>query len=303
MDIFLAIFTYFAYIFIVVGYSFKAAEYLRLPTHLRWELYPVIYETGHKYGGSRYETLNWWLEERKRHPFRGFFFLLKEYLHLGEYFHRNRSYWLFLYPWHVGFMLIILFHTLCFFGALFTVSGITISDRSPDSIGIALHYTTLISGFVSFVAGAFGSAGLLVKRLSDPNLRAYATPLNYISYVFTLAVFLSGLCSWALADPTLEEYRRFWAGLMTLNYTKVMPLTAAHIIIFNLFLVFLPFTRSFHYITRFFGYFLIRWEDTPNLRGSKLEEKIERMLNQRITWSAPHIKAGQTWKEAASNRT
>ena len=302
MDIFLALFTYFAYIFIVVMYTLKAVKYLQLPIHLRWELYPVIHEKGFHYGGSRYENINWWEGGRKHRSFRGFFYLLKEYLHLGEYFHRNKSYWFVLYPWHVGFILIITFHILCFFGAVLIVSGIPVSFDSTSIIGTLFYYVTLITGVVSFIAGAFGSVGLLLKRWSDKNLKAYASPLNFFSYLFTLLVFLSGLYAWAFADPTLGEYREFWVGLITLHYVKVIPVTAFHIIIFNLFLIYLPFTRSFHYITRFFAYFLIRWEDTPNVRGSELEHKLQDMFKQRITWSAPHIKSGQTWEEAAKDR-
>jgi nitrate reductase gamma subunit len=303
MDLFLAYFTYFAYIFIIAMYSVKAVKYLKLPIHLRWELYPVIHEDGFQYGGSKYESLNWWEEGRKKRSIRGFFYLLKEYLHLGEYFHRHRSYWVALYPWHIGFILIIAFHILCFFGAVIIVCGDTVSTDSSSIIGIIFYYATLITGVVSFASGAFGSIGLLLKRSSDDNLKLYATPLNYFSYLFTLVVFVSGFYAWAFADPTLAEYREFWVGLITLNYVRVMPATAIHIIVFDLFLIYLPFTRSFHYVTRFFAYFLIRWEDTPNVRGSELEKKIQGMFKQKITWSAPHIKQGQTWEEAAKDRS
>jgi nitrate reductase gamma subunit len=303
MDIFLPFFTYFAYVFIVVMYAVKAVKYLRLPIHLRWELYPVIHEDGFHYGGSKYENVNWWDEGKKRRSLRGFFYLLKEYLHLGEYFHRNKSYWLFLYPWHVGFILIIAFHIFCLFGAVLIVLGVPVSADSPSIIGAIFYYFTLLTGVISFIAGAFGSIGLLLKRSSDHNLKAYASPLNFFSYVFTLVVFLSGFYAWAFADPTLGEYREFWVGLITFHYVKVDVVTATHIIIFNLFLIYLPFTRSFHYITRFFAYFLIRWEDTPNVRGSELEHKLQNMFKQKITWSAPHIKQGQTWEEAAKDRS
>lgn len=201
----------------------------------------------------------------------------------------------------MGFILIIAFHILCFFGAVLIVAGIPVSSDSSSTFGVFFYYSTLLTGVVSFIVGAFGSIGLLLKRATDESLKAYATPLNYFSYLFTLVVFLSGLYAWAYADPTLAEYREFWVGLITLQYVDVMPATAIHVIIFDFFLIYLPFTRSFHYVTRFFAYFLIRWEDTPNLRGSDLEKKLEEMFKEKITWSAPHIKSGQTWGEAAKN--
>jgi nitrate reductase gamma subunit len=302
MDIFLALFTYFAYIFIIVMYAIKAVRYLSMPVHLRWELYPVVHEESFHYGGSKYENVDWWERERRLRPLYGTLFLLKEYLHLGEYFHRHRSYWFVLYPWHVGFILVIVFHILCFFGAVFTVFGMPVASNSTSVLGISVYYATLFTGVVSFIFGAFGSIGLLLKRAADEDLRAYASPLNFFSYVFTLVVFLSGLYAWAFVDPSLDEYREFWVGLITLNYIGVMSATAFHVLVFDLFLVYLPFTRSFHYVTRFFAYFLIRWEDEPNRRGSELEQKLQKMFKQKITWSGPHIKPGQTWEEAAKDR-
>lgn len=302
MDVFLAIFTYFAYLFIIVMYSIKAAKYLKMPIHLRWELYPVIHEDGFQYGGSKYQGLNWWEESRQQRSLKGVIFLLKEYLHLGEYYHRHRSYWFVLYPWHVGFILIITFHILCFLGSVLVVLGISVSADSPNVLGWTTYFVTLATGVTSFITGAIGSVGLLLKRSVDRNLKAYASHLNYFSYIFTLVVFVSGFYAWAFADPSLDEYREFWVGLLTFRYVEVMPATAFHIVVFDLFLIYLPFTRSFHYVTRFFAYFLIRWDDKPNVRGSQLEHRLQDMFKQKITWAAPHVKPGQTWEEAAKDR-
>jgi nitrate reductase gamma subunit len=301
MNIFLAVFTYFAYGFIITAYTIKGIKYLNMPVHLRWELYPVIPEANYRYGGSRFENIDWWEKTRHQGRIRGVLYLLKEYLHLGEYFHRHRSYWLFLYPWHAGFILIITFHVLCFFSALAMVSGITVAAGSPDAAGIMLYYGCLLTGVTSFIAGAFGSIGLPFKRRTDPDLRAYATPMTYFSYLFTAVVFLSGLAAWIFTDPTLSEYREFWKGLITFRFIGVEAGSAFHIIAFNLFLIYLPFTRSFHYVARFFAFFLIRWDDEPNIRGGLLEKKLQEMFKQKVTWSAPHVKTGKSWEEAVKN--
>jgi len=297
MRFFLAIFTYFSYIFIIAMYAIKAVKYLSLPTHLRWELYPVIHEEKYRYGGSCFEQVDWWTRLRQKHYLRSLLYLLKEYFTLGEYFKKNRSYWYSLYPWHTGFILIITFHILCFFGAVALVSGITISSSSTGVAGIIFYYAIFFTGIVSFISGTIGGAGVFIKRITDDGLKAYATPINYFTYIFTLVVFMSGLYSWYFIDPTFSGYREFWKGLITFKFIRVEPGAAAHIILFNLFLVYLPFTRSMHYITRFFAYFLIRWDDEPNLRGSELEQKLQTLLNQKISWSAPHIKTGKTWGE------
>ncbi|OPY72216.1 MAG: hypothetical protein A4E64_03015 [Syntrophorhabdus sp. PtaU1.Bin058] len=297
MSVFLAILTYFAYVFIIVAYSAKIVKYVNLPTHLRWELYPVIHEEKYRYGGSYFENPDWWEKIRTKSRIRGISYLLKEYFILSDYLKHNASYWLALYPWHMGFILIITFHILCFFGALAMVLGITISAGSPDISGRIFYYAILLTGVISFIAGAVGSIGLFIKRLADEKLRIYASLLSFFGYILTLAVFLSGLYSWYFIDPSLAEYREFWVGLITLHFIGIKPATAVHIVLFDFFLIYLPFTRSLHYITRFLVFFLVRWDDEPNVRGSELEKRLTKLFDQKITWSAPHIQTGKKWSE------
>jgi nitrate reductase gamma subunit len=299
MYILLAVATYFGYIFIIVMYSAKLVKYLNLPMHLRSEVYPVIPGDRTSNERSYYEDLEWWMRPRRHHLLPRVWFLLSDYFLLREYFRRDKSYWLFLYPWHIGFILIITFHIFCFFGALASLLGIPVTYGSPSIFGKVIYGLTLATGVVSFVSGLFGSMGILIKRLTDKNLRNYATPQNYFTYLLLLAVFLSGLYSWYF-DPGFSAYRSFWKGLITFKPIDVEPATATHILLFAFLLIYLPFTRSLHYITRLFGFLLIRWDDRPNLRGSALEKEIEEMLNLKISWSGPHIKPDLTWREIAS---
>lgn len=279
MGIFPAIATYIAYIFIVMMYTVKAVKYAKMPIHLRWELYPV----------PKYKS------------FIGkFLYVLKDNFTLSEYLERDRVYWAVLYLWHIGFICIITLHILCFFGAVAMVLGLTISAESSSVLGWLLYYGTLVAGVVSFFAGAAGSIGLLIKRLTDRELRPYTSPVNYFNYVFTLVVFLSGLYTWHFVDPTFGEYRQFWTGLIRLSPIEVEPAAALHILFFALFLIYLPFTRSMHYITRFFAFFWIRWDDRPTVAGGAVERKVKKLLEQPISWSAPHIQAGKKWSEVAT---
>ena len=52
MSVLLFVLTYFVYLFIVATYSVKSIKIARMPVHLRWELYPVIYELKSIYGSS-----------------------------------------------------------------------------------------------------------------------------------------------------------------------------------------------------------------------------------------------------------
>lgn len=302
MDILLTILTYFAYVFIVVMYSVKLIKIARMPVHLRWELYPVAHEEKRQYGVSYYEDLGKWRKQRRKTILKGTLYLIKEYFCMGEYFQRNRWYWVVLLPWHLGFIFIIAFHILCFFGALALVAGVPVSARSANMLGVILYFLILIVGVVSFVTGSLGSIGLAVRRLATRELRVFATPQNYFNYLFTLAVFGSGFYAWYFADPTLSGYREFWKGLVTLNPITVDPSTTAHIILFALFLIYLPFTRSLHYITKFFAYFWVRWDDRP--KDEKMERELRRLLSQPVSWAAPHTrtKGRKSWLDLATEK-
>lgn len=299
----MAIAMYFGYLFIIVMYSAKLVKYLKLPMHLRSEVYPVIPGDQTSREKSYYENLGWWTKPRRRNNLRRICFLISDYFMLSEYFRRDPGYWFVLYPWHIGFITIITFHILSFFGALFSVLGIPVTRESSSVVGTVMYYLCLSTGAISFTAGLFGSIGVFVKRLATKDLRDYATPQTYFTYLLLLAVFLSGLYAWCFVDPAFSEYRDFWKGLITLKPIDVEPETAVHILLFAFLLMYLPFTRSLHYITRLFGFLLIRWDDEPNLKGSLIERRVNEALNQKLNWGAPHIKAGSTWKDVVSEET
>lgn len=295
----LAILTYVAYAFIIIMYGRKAIKYAKMPLHLRWDLYPVTHKNRRNHGGSPDDDLEWRKKPRRKNLIRSFMFILKDNFYLGEYFHRNRGYWVVLLPWHVGFLLIISLHILCFFAALTMILGLRVSAESANIFGKVIYYSILITGVGSFVTGSFGSVGMFIKRMADRDLRAYASPINYFNYLFLLAVFVSGLSAWYLGDATFTEYREFWKGLITFDFKNVELLSALHILLFSLLLIYLPFTRSMHYITRFFAFLWVNWDDKPNLKGSEIEKKVQRCLNQPVSWSAPHIRSGQKWADLA----
>ena len=110
--------TYVSYLFIIIAYAVKVMKIAKMPPHLRWELYPMVHEKGHKYGGSYFEEPEFWTKPVRKSLARGIWEVAKKYLTMWGYFSRVRSYWFFLYPWHISFYLIVLFHglaLLCFF--------------------------------------------------------------------------------------------------------------------------------------------------------------------------------------------
>jgi nitrate reductase gamma subunit len=227
--------------------------------------------------------------------------MLKRYFLLDGYFDRNKNYWFSLYPWHIGFYLIVMFHGMAFLGALIiATTDISVSGGSSNILGVLVYYGTIIIAVSSFVLGSLGSIGLLIQRLTNRGLRAFASPQNYFNYIFFLAMFMSGFIAWIGFDPTFVHYRHFWEGLITIDYTTVESATYVHIILFAVFLIYLPFTRSTHYIVVLLAYFGVLWNDKPNLVGGELEKDIGEQLNKKVSWTASHIQTGKMWVEVAT---
>ena len=290
--------TYFAYVFVVAAYTFKVWKYFKMPTNLRWEIYPIPHEKGKEYGGSYMEEPEFWTKPREKSTSKDVWEIAKKYLTMGGYYRRVKSYWLGLYPWHVGFYLIVVFDGLILLDALLMkTAGLDVSGGSANAGGLFLYYLTLVTGMSSFILGTFGSIVLLIKRLSDADLRDYTSPQSYFNYLFCLALFVSGLVVYFAADSTFTGFREFWVGIIT---GKIIHVTAAeyiHLMLFNIFLIYLPFTRSTHYITLPLVYFKVRWNDNINRGGVEEDNKLGQLLSQPVEWRAPHIQTGKNWGE------
>jgi len=51
-------------------------------------------------------------------------------------------------------------------------------------------------------------------------------------------------------------------------------------------------------VAKYFLYHDVRWNDTPNERGSKIEKRIASLLEEKVGWSAEHMHPGKTWGDA-----
>ncbi|MFC1963983.1 respiratory nitrate reductase subunit gamma [Chloroflexota bacterium] len=271
-----------------------------MPIHLRWELYPVAHEMGHESGGSYLEEPNWWDKTPQRSTLGELKYMAREGLLFEKCYRNNRGLWYFTYPFHVGLFLLIIWSILLFFGALLIIAGVSFVQPANAPVGI-FNYLTLAIGVTGFAIGSFGCGGLIIKRLTDENLRSYTSRADYFNLSFLLLILLSGLVSWLWFDQALYTAREFVKSLITFGpATVINPAMAISFILFSLFLVYLPFTHMMHGLAKYFTYHRIAWDDEPNLKGSALERKVQAYLTQPVNWSAPHIQRGKTWGEIAS---
>jgi len=119
----------------VIFFVAKMYKYAKMPIHLRWELYPLVGETKRPWGGSYLEEPDWW---KKPHEEKSFIaemkFMGQEIIFFKEYFHRNRSLWYIVFPFHIGVF-------------LFATSGSSSSLHSSYCFSLAPSQSQVASQF------------------------------------------------------------------------------------------------------------------------------------------------------------
>lgn len=302
MDIFLALFTYFAYTFIVVAYGSKVAKYVQMPVHLRWELFTSAEASKPFYQDDIVAVSGQPASQSKRWRSSSVWPFLREYLWFPSYFSHNKVYWIFLYVAHIGFVGLIIFQLLCITTAAGTVMFYDQTNNIIDNTVESLLVLRIMLGIISFAAGIIGNIGLMFYRINNHDLRLYTPPLTFIGYCVSIGISLIGFILLLTSDPHFSRYVTFFVGMIQFKPTEISGLLGVFIFLNALHLIYLPFTPGFHYITRAFAFFGVQRDVRPNTKGSAMERAISQNLKKRITWSAPHIKAGQTWEEAAKDK-
>lgn len=293
---------YTSLIVFVVGTAYKAIKIARMPLHLRWDLYPIPHEKGKgDYGGSYFEEVEWWTKPAQVSISSEVKEMSKEILFIQSMFFNNRPLWIFSFPFHFGLYLSIGFVVLVWLGAILQVADVVTIGASAPIVGQIIYYLTIVLGVAGAVLGAFGAIGLFFSRIFRRDLRVTSVWTDYFNVVLLAAVFVTTLWTWGAVDPAFSGSRAFVADLVTFGGgVSLEPIATVHFALAAVFLLWLPFTHMTHFVGKYFTYHKVRWEDHPNIKGSKLEKAVAESLGYHIDWSAPHIKAGGTWAEAAT---
>jgi len=278
-------------VLLFVGVSaVKIFKLSRLPLGLRWEVYPSPHgpKERRRYGGSYMEETDW-----AQKPQTGSF-LMAELAEMGaEIFflkrvrqHNPYGLWPFSLAMHWGAYLLLGW------------AGLLVVERIAGRVGQAVALAGLVNsvGVAAFALGAFGSLGLTVKRVSHADLRLYTAPVDYFNLLFMASIFVSGLLSW-LADPAFASHRAYVGGVLFFRPVAIPFLTGLCFLLFELFLIYMPFSKLIHYFAKYFTIHLTLWEDRFKVKGSPADEKVAAQLAYRVTWAGPHVAAGQTWLE------
>jgi nitrate reductase gamma subunit len=293
----LLIISYILIVIFLVTFIAKTRKMAKLPIHLRWELSPVPHEKGKsQYGGSYLEEYDWWTKKREKSLVNEAIYMGKEILFLKGVFENNKNLWYLSFPFHFGMYLLTAAAVLTFILAILPTSLMPMENNISGSF-----IETLAA--IGFIIGGIGTLGLLVRRFIDPNLKNYTTGSALFNLFFLLALFLSGLVSILVAPNFYGEMNHYAQSLIFADTTGVISgVVSVHCIITLLFLAYLPFTKMLHFLAKYFTYHEVRWNDSPMIGNKKMQQEVIDLLNQKVTWAAPHLNADgkKNWVDIAT---
>lgn len=300
----LYLFSYFSILIFIALVLFKVIRYALQPMHLRWDLYPVAHEPKrNKYGGSYYEESDWWEKEIKKDHLAEFLAMAEEIFLLKGVYNHNKKLWYLSYPFHLGLYLMTGTFFLIAASAILNLNFVIYIENIHTVADKIFYYLTNICGYAGLALTFIGCVGLLIKRASDKKYKFYNTASDYINLSFILVLVVSIFVTLVASNPSFVDSKEYVESLLTFNLA-FSPDTffVVHIVLISVFLLYFPFTRMMHLFAKYFTYHSVRWEDEPNIRGGKMEKRIKEALNYGVDWSAPHLKTGKTWAEAATTR-
>jgi nitrate reductase gamma subunit len=284
----------------VIAVIARFVMWSKLPLHLRWELYPVAHEGKRaSYGGSYLEDTDWWKKPRHVSLFGELKVMIPEIVFLVALFEHNRKMWYRSFPFHFGIYLVIGATAVMVLCAILGAAAPGVLESGFGRFLIRLAITLAGSGLG---LGLIGALGLLHRRLTSPDLKDFTNPADIFNLVFFIIAFGVALGHVAMFDRDLAHSMLFVQGLITFNFASLPAATTLSIVLLGALLAYIPLTHMSHFVGKYFAYHAIRWNDEPNLRGSKYEPEIQKLLNQPVSWAAPHIKGDgkKTWVDVAT---
>ena len=302
MTILLYCVTYACVVIFLLACLMRVLQYARTPLHLRWELYPVPHEASDrvKHGGSYFETSDWWAKPRHFNLWGEMKFMVPEMLFLKGLYEFNRKLWYRSFPFHFGLYLLMGTAALLFAGS---AAAIFAPGLMAGSFGFIFQLLYTIIGTAGLISTMAGALGLLQRRLTDEKLKTYTTPgdiFNLLFFIVSLGVLSAGFLS---KPPSAPDMLTLTKGLLTFDSVMEIPLvTAVGLLLLGILVAYIPMTHMSHFIAKYFTYHAVRWDDSPNRKGGRIEAKLAECLAYRPRWAAAHVGAdgNKTWAQIAT---
>ena len=157
---------------------------------------------------------------------------------------------------------------------------------------------TMMVGLAGQSLGAAGALGLILKRAMTRDLHRYTSPLDYFNLLFIAAMFLASLVSW-FGDKSFADHKAYVGGELFFRPVHVPAAVSLSFLLFELFVIYMPFTKLIHYVAKYFTFDLALWDDDFKAKGSDVDRRIAAQLGYNVTWAAPHMAPGKTWLQQA----
>ncbi|MGB6064479.1 MAG: respiratory nitrate reductase subunit gamma [Desulfomonilaceae bacterium] len=297
----LKLLTYASGMVFIVAFAVKLIKYATMPMHVRWELYPVPHEAK-AYGGSFLEDVDHWTRERHKHHIEQYKFMVPEILFIRALYEDNRPLWYWSFPFHMGLYLSIGGLVFLVIGAFLQIAHLV---PGPSALASFVQALTTVLAIIGFVLGTIGAVGLIMKRMTDPDMTDFTAGIDYMNLIWLGAIFVTGFLVW-VSDPGFVVSREFLVSLITFK-----PMTGAmsgihilNLLLFIGFWAYFPFTHMTHMVSKYFMWDKVKWDDAPNIDDAAMASKIKKYLAYPVSWAGPHVGAEggkKTWAEVATS--
>jgi nitrate reductase gamma subunit len=198
------------------------------------------------------------------------------------------------FPFHFGLYLVIAATVL-----------LGVAGAAP-TLGGPCRSIAVVAGASGLGLSILGALGLLHRRLTAPDLADFTTAADLFNLVFFVVAFGVSFATFALFDRDFALLGRFVANVVTFRPEAVAGGAAGLMLALSasllaVLLAYIPLTHMSHFVGKWFAYHSIRWNDEPNLQGGPHEPAIAHLLQQKVTWAAPHIQGGgkESWADLA----
>lgn len=278
-----------------VGNIYRVVRVIRMPVHLRWDLYPIPKGPRDKqsYGGSYFEETDWWTKPMDTGRRGELAFMLKEVLFLRGVFGNFRALWIWSLLLHWGLYLYM------------ASTAMTLAVSAIDAhltLGGTLPLLSSVGFGVACTFGVMGSLGLIATRILNSRLKGFSTRATSFNLCLLAAIFASGLLVLFIPDHghfgELRDAVAWRSGSGWYSWPASL-----HFGLVAFLLVYFPFTHMTHMYMKYFTWHHVRWDDTPTRFDKSGQSAIMKNLARRVSWQAPHLQDEheQSWAEVASS--
>jgi nitrate reductase gamma subunit len=100
---------------------------------------------------------------------------------------------------------------------------------------------------------------------------------------------------------SFAPHQAYIGSVLALKPTALPLLISLTFLLFELFMIYMPFSKLIHYFAEYFTYHSQLCDDAFKTKGSPTDKKVTEQSAYTPAWSAPHVVPGKSWLEQAQN--